>query len=314
MAAPTSNILVARASGTVELVVGGVKTTAHGAQMLVPESTLRANLETGEELLLVFTSDGHQEVLKGPGSYKIEAGGCTALDGGQVARGKAVSRQAIAVQGSNLNRVGGSRQRHTDPQGRYKIPGDIPIRDVAFKTKAAQPKVEVRFMGRGAGPFWVRAGNEDVVDSSNGERGKALNNPGVDSEEWVTFVAEVPVTEPDEHPPRLRLGWLDEEGIFRYWLFRIRLLSATERQTMEQAVATVSQVESPLARHLLAMAIYDDYDQLPQAIAQGEAALKLSPGDQNLHADMARMLSDAGRFREARQHAKKIQQLVQGNP
>ena len=304
-AAPRPQVLVAKASQGIQLTVDGVATPARAAQMLVTTTPVEVTLKPGQELMLVFTSDGHQEILKGPGKFKIGAAGAQAHQGARVEKGKAVSRDGIAVRGSNLNRVGGGRQRVAKPEERYRIPDDIPIRRVAYKAGPDGQNLEVRFRGRGPGTFWVQVDHKDQLKHPRDEGVEALYNPGTEPGTWVTYFARVKVPEPHEKGLLLRVSWEDEES-YKHQHFRYRLLDAEGEKTLEESMATIERLESPLARHLLSMVVYDDYDQLHSAIEHGRKALELLPDDKNLHADLIRLLLDAGRIEEARKHDQEV--------
>ena len=290
--------MVARATGDAQLSDGGASVPARGAQLLEPP--VRATLGRGGELVLVYVSDGHQELLKGPGEFEIQDAQARLIKGngaGKVERGKAVSRRGIAIKGRNLNRVGGGRQRATT---RYQWPEDVPIRAVTMKAQATQGIVEVSFQGRGPGTFWLWAGADPIIE----EPGIPLSNEGTEPEDWVTYYGRVPLLENENQQLTLRLSWLDTKEQIEYHDCRFRILSSEDQTLMNNSLSMAKAVESPLARHLLSMVIYDDFDQLGRAISHGRKALKLNPDDENIHADLARLLIDAGRIREAREHHK----------
>ena len=95
---------------------------------------------------------------------------------------------------------------------------------------------------------------------------------------------------------------------------RSRVLTRQDQSQLDQSAASCREwaVKEPSSPEpwVLLMALYDDYDRVPEALAAGQKALALAPKDLGIKLAVSRLSLEAGHPKEARNI---FQQIVREN-
>lgn len=296
-------VLVAQVKGKAVFVGKDQKpVTLKTAQMIVPPVELTLN--QGTTVSLVYTGDGHQELLAGPCKVRISGAGASNLGStGSIKKVAAPSRKGLAINGKNLNRVGGAANRgQGDEVDGVSVP-DVPVRNLSYALDGKMLKVN--FEVKEGGSYTVRYGMPTQANFAF--ESFAETTVAAQGNDWSAVTASFDISgEPDVVGQELgiEIGWKDQRQEYP-----LQLLDSDQRASLEQLVERALETPDPLARWVLVMAIYDEYDQVDEALNAGLKAVEQAPEDAHLRVQVARLSLGRGHYEQAKRHLEKASEL-----
>jgi len=302
-------------------------TSSSGSEPLRTGMVLKAGaqvkLEGGAQATLIVMPKGERFQVAGPATLKLSAEGLAAQDG-QVKSSSGPS-VALVPTGKNMRHMGGTalRAEAEEVETPYQhisivnLPGDKPGLRISFLAPTNE-KVEVQVSEHYALRGWLKTSTgqikpvkdaDDFDPLSTAIIGKAEGS-GTPEGNLFRYTLDVPLSAMPADSLRVCVGTTKKDQL----VTRARVLSKQDEAQLQQSAASCREwaAKEPASPEpwVLLMALYDDYDRVPEALEAGRKALTLAPKDLGIKLAVSRLSLEAGQPKEARDL---FQQIVREN-
>lgn len=280
---------------------------------MVLKAGAKVKLESGAQATLIVMPKGERFQAVGPATLTLSAEGLVAATG----EVKSVSGPSVALvpSGKNMRHMGGTalRAEAEEVETPYQdisitnLPGDGPGLRISFLSPTNE-KVDVQVSEPYALRGWLKTATgqiKPVKDSDDFDehstaiigRAETLGTPAGGA---FRYTLDVPLKTMPTDSVRVCLGTTKRLTL----VTRARVLTRQDDAQLQQSAASCREwaAKEPSSPEpwVLLMALYDDYDRVPEALAAGRKALALAPKDLGIKLAVSRLSLEAGQPKQAR--------------
>lgn len=281
---------------------------------MVLKAGAKVKLEGGAQATLIVMPKGERFQVAGPATLALSSEGLKA-EAGEVKSSSGPS-VALVPTGKNMRHMGGTALRaeaeevETPYQGISiaNLPGDKPGLRVSFLAPT-NDKVTAEVSEHYALRGWLKTATgqikpvkdaDDFDPHSTAIIGQA-SGTGTPEGSMFRYTLDIPLTAPATTDSlRVCLSTTSKDTL----VTRSRVLTRQDEAQLSQSASSCREwaAKDPSSPEpwVLLMALYDDYDRVPEALAAGRKALTLAPKDMGIKLAVSRLSLEAGQPKQAR--------------
>lgn len=283
----------------------------------------QVKLEAGAQATIIVMPKGERFQAAGPATLKLSATGLAAETGAVTSsNGPSV---ALVPTGKNMRHMGGSALRAEAEEV------ETPYQSISIVNLPSGPGLRVSFLSptnetvdvQVSEPYalrgWLKTSTgqiKPVKDSDDFDPLSTTILGHVESQATAAegglyrYTLDVPLKSIPVDSLRVCVGTKQKDSL----VTRSRVLTKQDQAQLDQSAASCREwaLKEPSSPEpwVLLMALYDDYDRVPEALAAGQKALGLAPQDLGIKLAVSRLSLEAGKPKQARDI---FQQIVREN-